>query len=195
MLIEVRPIKGEPFTADAHASKYSVSTNDDRGTMRESVRFRFHLSCGTAKLGYSVKYEESEWIVKSAQIYSSANRVVVDAEKESLDYSRCQLADIFQWESEYDCNSRISPKKIYEDVTISVVEGKRESIVLHDSRRTVQHYNIYMEPQHARQLTGTSIIRGKQDFKVVGVFGLEIPGGLAEIEAVVQQSKINRAGA
>ena len=189
-VIVISPVFGEPFEVKATASKYAVQQNDEIGTLRESIRFRFNECDSTIQLGYSVEYEELTWIIRDAQKFPGARRIVVDAERETLDYSRCQLVDIYQWESEHDCNSRIAPVVKAESVKVSVVEGPRTSISIHDARRSVSEYHLYLEPDVARQLTGLSLIRGKQDFKVVEVERLDTPGRLALVRAKVHQAKI-----
>ena len=43
-VITISPMFGEPFEVTATASKYAVQQNDEIGTLRESMRFRFDLS-------------------------------------------------------------------------------------------------------------------------------------------------------
>lgn len=190
-VITISPVFGEAFEVCATASKYAVQQNDDVGTLRESMRFRFDLSKNNVQLGYTIEHEGLVWTIKDAQIFRGARRIVVDTERETLDYSRCQLVDIYRWETENDCNSKIAPVLVEQDIKVSVVEGLRSSVSIHDSRRSVSEYNIYMQPEVARKLNGLSLIRGKQDFKVVEVRRLDTPGSLALVTAKVHQSKIS----
>lgn len=190
--ITVTPVAGDPFEVLATASKYSVNANDDRGTLRESVRFRFDASMGTVSLGYSIEFEGQTWVVRDAQLFRSARRIVVDADRESLDHSRCECVDIYMWETDNDCNAKIYPKLWKENVLVSVVESARRTVSIHDTQRTVTDYRVYMEQDLARQLNGRTLIRGKRDLKINGISGLDIPGKLATADAVVQQAKLNQ---
>ncbi len=188
--IIISPVFGDPFEVSAITSKYAVTQNDSVGTLRETMRFRFSLSRNNIQLGYSVTHEGLTWIIRDAQIFPGAKRIVVDAERETLDHSRCQNVDIYQWESEFDCNSKVSPRLFLEGVKASIVEGRRSSVSIHDSKRSFSEYELYMEQESARQLTGLSLVRGKQDFKVSQISGLDTPGKLAVIRARVHQAKI-----
>ena len=188
--IIISPVFGESFEVTASASKYAVTQNDSVGTLRETMRFRFPLCKNNVHLGYSVTHEGLVWIIRDAQIFTGAKRIVVDAERETLDYSRCQIVDVHQWESDHDCNSKISPRLIAEGLKASIVEGRKSSISIHDSKRSYSEYEIYMEQEPARKLDGLSLIRGKQDFKVSQISGLDTPGKLAIIKARVHQAKI-----
>ena len=187
--LTITPVHGDPFVVPATASLYAVRQNGETATLQESVRFRFNATGDTVRLGYSVRYDDSEWIIRDARIYQGARRIVVDATRISLDESRCQIVDIYQWDSEADCNARISPKKIYESERVSITDGSIGTVEIHDSRRKVKSFRVYMEQELARKLGGYTLIRDNQDFKVASISNLETPGTLAIVEAQVMQSK------
>ena len=187
--LTITPVSGDPFVVPATASLYAVRQNGESATLQESVRFRFNATGDSVKLGYSVNYEGSEWIIRDARIYQGARRVVVDATRISLDESRCEIVDIYQWDSESDCNARIAPAKVLESVKVSITDGAIGTVEIHDSRRKIKSFRIFMEQELARQLGGYTLVRGSQDFKVSSISNLETPGILAVAEAQVMQSK------
>jgi hypothetical protein len=182
--IEIQPHEGSPYSIPAWASKYSIEQNASKPVLQERIRFRYDVCEHTARLGDRVVYDGKEWVLGHAQVFSGAGRIVIDAMRQSLDTSQCTRADLYLWESQYDCNAGESPTLVQQNLIVAPWQDNRSSLNLNSSRQTVDNYRVYMKQCDAADLSHLNMLKiDDLELKIQSVHNQDQPGELAWVIA------------
>lgn len=158
-----------------NVSLYTCRRDGNLPIFIESARLRMSTDAGPISVGDEVAIGDRSFVVKQCQSFPHACRIIADVERMDLDPSLVQDFELLQLEMQYGQTASESMVPVG-TIRGAIADDSRNHTSIHDSRQSIHRCRIFLSKEDAGTLNSLSILRGDQDYKVSGVYDLNVPG-------------------